>query len=792
MQNVPCIWHPELTETVDVYVLFQCELELAEDTRLAWHLFGSSLYRAYVDGEEALEGPARFAPDAPEYDRLALSLTKGRHLLSVMVHNYGVHTRILLGGIAPFLQTELLDEEGRRLRLAWRCLHVDAFAHTGRRLNPQLGWPERCDMRRYPDPGLRGEGPGWTTAVEIAPPLGPVALRPKSIPDCLRVPAAARELARGSYSERFGYEDDDIAVRFLSRDLNTRLPAEGIWLRYDFGAIGLYRPVLRLDVPAGTVIEAGYAETLTDGKVFPVITLSAGASCHVDRWLARAGEQTLTTFSPRGFRYLELHIAAPAEQAAVREVSALRRTTYERTVGAFECDDPLLGRIWQMGADTLLACAEDALVDTPTRERGQWIGDAAAIGMEVMGVTVGELPLIRRSLQQASRRRREDGLAAGLCPGQEAYLTSYALYWISGCLRYARLTGDMSLLREEHATAVDTAELFWRHLTDRGARLPDTWDFLDWGHEVPADHVNVSLNLLLAATLRDLAAWERLIGEEELAARRDEQFATIAGIVRSRYINGAGLPVKSLPAAGDFDAASCPAGYHATAIALLYGLLPASAKAAAVAALKAHMLQCFPNDPAAPRLAHPSANHDRLITPSFGHYSLQALWEAGEEEFVLEQYRVCWGWMAQEGATTLLEVFDTRWSHCHAWSGAPTWQLSRYTLGLQPDERAGAGHYLLGMRPGGLSRAEGTVPLLHAAGVAEVRWRAMPDGSILQELTTGQALRISPQQGLRWRLRELIADGRQLPVGSEGEGEAQAEDAHLLVSHSLTARWERA
>jgi len=29
-------------------------------------------------------------------------------------------------------------------------------------------------------------------------------------------------------------------------------------------------------------------------------------------------------------------------------------------------------------------------------------------------------------------------------------------------------------------------------------------------------------------------------------------------------------------------------------------------------------------------------------------------------------------------------LFDTRWSHCHQWSGCPTWQMSRYSLGLRP------------------------------------------------------------------------------------------------------------
>ena len=97
-------------------------------------------------------------------------------------------------------------------------------------------------------------------------------------------------------------------------------------------------------------------------------------------------------------------------------------------------------------------------------------------------------------------------------------------------------------------------------------------------------------------------------------------------------------------------------------------------------------------------------------------------------EFVLDQYRRCWGWALGDGRTTWLEVFDTRWSHCHQWSGCPTWQLSRYVLGLQPRYDLGQGHYALTINPGSLSRAEGKLPLPDGQGVMDVKWTREADG----------------------------------------------------------------
>ncbi len=80
----------------------------------------------------------------------------------------------------------------------------------------------------------------------------------------------------------------------------------------------------------------------------------------------------------------------------------------------------------------------------------------------------------------------------------------------------------------------------------------------------------------------------------------------------------------------------------------------------------------------------------RLITPFFSHFALPVLWEYDEGEFVLDQYRSCWGWALDQGLTTWPEVFDLRWSHCHQWSGCPTWQLTRYVLGISPRRDLGA------------------------------------------------------------------------------------------------------
>jgi hypothetical protein len=73
------------------------------------------------------------------------------------------------------------------------------------------------------------------------------------------------------------------------------------------------------------------------------------------------------------------------------------------------------------------------------------------------------------------------------------------------------------------------------------------------------------------------------------------------------------------------------------------------------------------------------------------------------------------------GATTWWEVFDERWSQCHYWAGAPSWQMSRRILGADSALHEGSPVIRLAVHPGKLQRAEGRVAF-PTAGWADIAW----------------------------------------------------------------------
>jgi hypothetical protein len=244
------------------------------------------------------------------------------------------------------------------------------------------------------------------------------------------------------------------------------------------------------------------------------------------------------------------------------------------------------------------------------------------------------------------------------------------------------------------------------------------WGFIDWGYVRNAGPSDMGVNLHYLAALRDMKRWCDALGKTDRAAhyqkRADELTTIIAGYFHSELAQG--------------NDAWSRIGYHRAALGLRLGFFQAAEEKACVAFLKSHMLQCFPNDPAAPRLSDPGVGNPRLITPYFAHYVMPLLIERGEMDFALDQYRKCWGWALEDGRTTWLEVFDTRWSHCHHWAGCPTWQLSRYVLGLQPRYDLGERHYTLKLVPGSLKQASGNVPLGDTGKTITVNWTKTATG----------------------------------------------------------------
>ena len=689
--------------------------------RAVAHVTADSRYRLWVNGTLVGFGPARCDPRHQYYDTYDIrrALRPGQNAIAALVHHYGVGTQFYVRGAAGFLLQADVRSAGREIRLqtdrTWRVASSAAWLSDVPRLNAQLGFSEVFDARREPA--------GWRSPVfddfewEAATVLGPAAgtepwqaLLPRPIPHLavreifpIKVAAvgesagptpAPRDLAKAMGGEPhapLAACSIDAPDALLQRDGKPAIVVAprgaSAFVVLDFGreVVGVPRVAIA-DAPGG-ILDMGYAETLTKGRVDP----TRGGIRYADRCRLRPGEQAWELFGQRAFRFLQLSFRDLEGPVKVDAVS-LQLVTYPvRAAGSFRSSDPLLDRIWQVGADTCRLCMQDGFIDCPTRERAQWWGDAR-VEMHIAAYAFGDGRLAANGLRQIAWSQRRDGsvLAAYPAGGRPAVLPDYAALWVTSLREHWWLSGDAGPMREVWPQVRKLLAWFHGHV-DRHGLLADVpgWTFIDAASIDKAGEC-AALNAFYHRALLDAAQMAHALGHEADASRCLARAERLRSAFNGRlWATDSGCYADARSDEGLAKGRSV----HANALAVLCGLAD-GARATAATDRVARLIAAEPTGHA---------------SPYFMHYVLGALFREGRAQVALDAIRRGWKVMLDGGATTWWEHWHPRASWCHAWSGTPTYHLPAWVVGVRP-LAPGFARILVAPEPCDLGLAAATVP----------------------------------------------------------------------------------
>ena len=660
------------------------------------HVSADSRYRLWVNGQLVGAGPARCDPQHQYFDTLDIraALRPGQNAIAALVHHYGVGTQFYVPGAAGFLFQADIASAGETVRVqtdgTWVVLPARGWRADVPRVNPKGGFLEVFDARREPV-GWRSATFGdfdWHGATVVGPALGTkpwAGLVASPVPQMARrevraagvvgvgqgqggVPPPAK-LAEAMATEPHA----DLATcaveapaALLARDgrCATITAAEGAsaFVVLDFGREVVGRPRVVVADSRGGTLDIGYAETLTDGRVDP----SRGGTLSADRLVLRPGPLTWEPFGQRAFRYLQLSLRALEGPVEIDAVTLDLEHFPVREAGGFRSSDPLLDRIWATGAYTCQLCMQDAFIDCPSRERAQWWGDAR-VEMQTAAYAFGEGRLAANGLRQIAWSQRRDGsvLAAYPAGGQPAVLPDYAALWVSGLREHWWLSGDDGPMRETWPQAVRLLAWFRRHV-DRHGLLADVpgWTFIDAASVEKAGEC-AALNALYHRALRDAAAMARHLGDPAAAERYAEQADAVEGAFNARLWAADGRCYADCRSSKGLSRSR---SVQANALAVLCGLADGERRRAATE----HVARLIQADP---------TSH---CSPYFMSFVLEMLFREGRAGAALGAIRRGWKVMLDGGATTWWEHWHPRASWCHAWSGAPTYLLPAWTVGVRP------------------------------------------------------------------------------------------------------------
>ena len=463
-------------------------------------------------------------------------------------------------------------------------------------------------------------------------------------------------------------------------------PKPGVFL-FDMGRnfAGWIR--LRLAAPAGTKILLRYGELLNkDGTLNPMTSVAGqikgthktadgktesigGPGAPPIAWQSDtyiASGVGIETYEPRftfhGFRYVEMTGWTGA--ATPDMLTGLVLNADVPRVTSFTCSDPLFNRIQEMCDHTFRSNLFSVQSDCPHRERFGYGGDIGATS-EAFMMNYDMANFYAKVVRDEQDSALPDGMLTDTAPfvGIQYCGVMWAMAHPLLQRQLYQYYGNKALIEEQYETSHRWLDLVTKqypdHLVTDGLSDHESLD------PAPAPVMVTPLYAASAETVGDLA---QILGRDAEATQYRQLAAAIRKTYAEKFVD---------PSSGKVG----PGTQGSQAFALSTGAVPPAQREAALTTLLANIHD---------------AHQDHLTTGIFGtKYLLDVLSREGESEvantIVSQKTFPGWGWMLENGATTLWEHWagsDNTYSLNHPMFGSVSQWFVQWLGGIQPAEDA--------------------------------------------------------------------------------------------------------
>ncbi|MBQ8952907.1 MAG: family 78 glycoside hydrolase catalytic domain, partial [Clostridia bacterium] len=422
--------HKQMDKSVEIkpdpalanrHMLVRRAFEAAAGDKLSLSITADDYYKLYLNGELIGVGPAQAYADRYPVNRYDLTdrVKPGRNVLAVHVFYMGTITRAWQSGDnRQGLWMKLTGESGAVILESDRTCRV-------------------CCPTAWRQKGLLGYSTQFIEDVYGA-----------EIPEGWKE-ADFDDSAWRSACEHPG--DDHVLVEQITPPVRVyeQKPAlierRGDAWFVDMGAETVGTAHCAAKASGGGVIELRMGEELSeDGTV----RWKMRCNCDYRLWWHLSGRERDETdfFDYMAFRYIEIVDPEGVVEPESVGVTA-RHYPMPENRGHFHCDQPLLNGIFDICRQGVMLGAQEAFLDCPSREKGQYLGDGTITAHTHLLLT-GDARMYRKMLYDfAASARVCPGLMA-VAPGNEMQeIADYSCQYPEQIMTYYELTGDIHTVR---------------------------------------------------------------------------------------------------------------------------------------------------------------------------------------------------------------------------------------------------------------------------------------------------------------------------------------------------------
>ena len=434
---------------------------------------------------------------------------------------------------------------------------------------------------------------------------------------------------------------------------------------YDFGQEAVGYIYARAKGLKGDKIILRYGEELnTDGSV----KFEMRCNCrYEEEWVLSGKDDILNQFDYKGFRYLEIILPDNVE---IQDVKMLvRHYPFEKKFD-YKIKNLELQNILRLCENTVKYGVQEAYLDCPTREKGQYLGDLAVSGRAHVILT-GDTTLIKKSLKDFCE-------STFVCKGMLAVTTStmnqeiadYSLLFPSIVLWVYKQDKDQEFLKYTLKYVEGIYEYFKAYECEDGliGGVKEKWNLVDWpynlrdGYDFPLDKpiVDGEHNVLNAFWIGFLKAKEEIYFLLKVHCEKESNKIT-ESFVRAFYNKETGLFCDSRN--------KTHSAVHSNVLPLLFG----------IGTKEKSVKDSLVNFIVSKKLTS--------MGVYMAYFTLAALKLNGYDDEVLNLTLDGGAWlnMIKEGATTTFEAWgkEQKWntSLFHPWAVAP---LIIFADGIEP------------------------------------------------------------------------------------------------------------
>lgn len=645
-----CLYHREDESEVltdeslsNTHVLARSHFYLEkQDPPVLLYISADDYYKLYINGKFVTQGPAPGYPEHYFYNEIDITpyVEYGENVVAVHLYYQGAINRVWNSGDYRLGIAAVLCHGGEK-ELQWVYKKCDAYSGQWTGYRTQV--LENVDLRKWESDWAEKFYPdsGWNNMVpaDFGVEMNTLYLQPTSQLQIYRkVPNIIKRTEQGWFID-VGEEITGVLCFRVSGP-------EGETLRVQCGEELDTEGNVRYQMRCSTI----YDETITcNGKM-----------------------EEIVPYDYKAFRYAQIICR---DNICICDIYVqIRHYPMKAENCCLHTEDPVMDEIFQMCKNAVRLGTQEGYLDCPSREKGQYLGDAVVTARSHVWLT-GQTDMLRKCIEQFA-------FTTGFCPGMLAVapggkmqeIADFSLLWFQLLITDYLFTGDVTFLKKQYPVAKSIMDYFQKFEDSDGllSDVTEKWNLVDWPDNM-RDHYDFSvdkknmqagkhnvINALYVGAMKTISQIEMILGIGQTYDWKEKNKQFHNCFYRKdlhRYIDSPGSEHSAI---------------HSNIYPLYFGLVEEAEEDYVADYLEERGMCCG---------------------VFMSYFYLKALARAGRYgkvyDFLVNRTEYGWYNMLKEGATACFEAWGKdqkpNTSLCHPWASAPIPVFIEEIAGLYPN-----------------------------------------------------------------------------------------------------------